>query len=117
MAAPAALVPGDPWAPEVLRRFLDRLHALCEWEHGLSFHDGYTAGYAAANAEIVAVLRCALGGPGARTWRQAADWHLRAIDARRHRAHADRPGSRPGDHLGGPVDFDTGRPLARQQVS
>lgn len=107
----AFLNPADPWAALAFQRFMDRLHDLCEWEQELSYHAGYAAGYAAANAQVEAVLRFALGGPGARTWRSAVGRHHRALEARQHRRHADRSGARPGDHLGGPVDFDTGRPV------
>lgn len=109
--------PGDPWAAQILRRFVDRLHALGEWESDLSYHDGYAAGYADCGAQVVAALRFALGGPGARTWRAAVGRHHRAVEARRYRREADRGGPRPGDHVGGPVDFDTGRPVVPQRVS
>jgi hypothetical protein len=92
---------------------LDRLHELCEWENELSFHDGYAAGYAAANAEMAAAIRFMLGGPATRSWRQAVDQHHWAVNARRRREAADALGPRPGDHPGGPVDFDTGAPLSR----
>lgn len=116
MPTSVPLDPADPWAPEILRRLLDRLHALCEWETELSYHDGYAAGYAAANADLVATLRSALGGPHAQTWKQAVDVHHRTITARRLRAEADAPGPRPGDYTGGPVSFDP-RPATREEVS
>jgi hypothetical protein len=91
---------------------LDRLHELCDWENELSYHDGYVAGYAAANAEMAEAIRFMLGGPTARSWRQAVDQHHWALNARRRRGAADASGPLPGDHLGGPVDFDTGMPLS-----
>lgn len=90
---------------------LDRLHELCEWENELSFHDGYAAGYAAANAEMAEAIRFMLGGPDARSWHQAVDQHHWALNARRRRDLADAVGPQPSDHPGGPVDFDTGVPL------
>jgi hypothetical protein len=100
----------DPRPDQVLRAFLDRLHELGEWECDLSYHDGFAAGYALAAAEFEAAIRFALGGPKTRNWRQAAERHQRAVQARLLRQAADRPGRRPDDHPGGPVDFDTGRP-------
>jgi hypothetical protein len=101
----------DPRPDQILRGFLDRLHELSEWECDLSYHDGFAAGYALATAELEAAIRFALGGPKTRSWSQAAERHHRSVQARRLRRDADRPGRRPEDHPGGPVDFDTGRPV------
>ncbi len=102
----------DPRPDQVLRAFLDRLHELNEWESDLSYHDGFAAGYALAAAQYEAALRFALGGQRTRSWRDAAERHHRAAQALRLRRAADTPGPRPGDHPGGPVDFDTGHPHA-----
>lgn len=103
----------DPRRDQALRAFLDRLHELTEWECDLSYHDGFAAGYALAAAQYEAALRFALGGPKTRSRRDAAERHHRAARALRLRQEADEAGPRPGDHPGGPVDFDTGRPQRR----
>jgi hypothetical protein len=100
----------DPRPDQILRGFLDRLHELSEWECNLSYHDGFAAGYALATAEFEAAIRFALGGPKTRSWRHAAERHHEAARAWRLRQAADLPGRRPGDHPGGPVDFETGVP-------
>jgi len=102
---------GDPRPDQVLRAFLDRLHELSEWECDLSYHDGFAVGYATATAQFEAAIRFALGGPKTRSWHQAAERHHHAAQAKRLRQIADRPGRRPDDHPGGPVDFETGRAL------
>lgn len=88
---------------------MDRLHELSEWECEVCYHDGYAAGYAAANAEFLAALQFALGGRKTRTLREAANIHHRTVVARRLREEADRREPRPGDYLGGPIDFERGQ--------
>jgi hypothetical protein len=108
----AFLNPADPWAGQAFRLYLDRWHAHIEWETAVARSEGHACGYATANAETVSALKFALGGPDAKTWRQAVDHHHRVQDWQRRRAEADTTGSRPGDYPGGPVDWETGRPLS-----
>lgn len=79
----------------------------------LAFESGHASGYATADAELVEALIGALGGPEAKTRKQAVDWHHKAIEARELRRRADDEARlpRPGDYLGGPVDWETGRPV------
>lgn len=88
-----------------MRDFVDRLHQLNEWENELSYHDGFVAGYAAAIAQVEVALRFALGGPDARSMREAARRLHHALAGRELRERQDEPGPRPGDHKGGPVRF------------
>ncbi|MEV4414044.1 hypothetical protein, partial [Catellatospora sp. NPDC049609] len=83
MDGSAFLNPADPWAASAFGRLVERWHAHVEWETELARSQGYAAGYATANAETVAALMFALGGPDAKTWRQAVERHHRVLDGRR----------------------------------
>lgn len=70
--------------------------------------DEWQARYDYADAELVDALRVALGGPTATDFSQARQWHQRALDQKRRRdtAYASARLPRPGDHRGGPVEWD-----------
>jgi hypothetical protein len=58
------------------------------------------AGYARCNAELVAALTYALGGPNAKDYADAVRIHIAEVSRRQARAAADAPGWRPGDFRG-----------------
>jgi hypothetical protein len=70
--------------------------------------DEWQAGYDHANAEFVAALTVALGGPEAESFGQARGWHEKAVDQLRRRREADAQARlpRPNDHPGGPVAWE-----------
>jgi hypothetical protein len=74
-----------------------------EGEGSEPYHRGFADGYAAANADVVAGLTAALGGPEARDYGHAVELHHRAIRWRQRRAEADSPAG---------VDYD--RPMPRR---
>lgn len=86
-------------------------HELCDWETELAYANGFEAGYARAQANVHAALRYALGGADTPNWTAAADRHSRTVAARALRRLVDTFGPRAGDYLGGPVEWETGRPL------
>lgn len=64
-------------------------HEQTEWEAELAYHQGYVDGQAAANAEVVAGLTWALGGPDAVNYKDAVRRHHLAVSQREARAEAD----------------------------
>ncbi len=102
---PVTGVPGTPDADD-LRPWYDS----CDWQSdpALAYlrglQDGTELGRQEAErniaATITAALARALGGPDCTDLHLAVHSHLRAVDARRARAGADRPGPRPGDYPG-----------------
>lgn len=60
--------------------------------YGKGLSDGFELGYAQANAELVAALTRALGGPDCTDYRQAVRRHHTILDARARRSAADREG-------------------------
>ncbi len=89
------------------------LHELIEHFTDAAYTAGYQDGYAAADADLVAALTRALGGPDCPDYRTAVRRHHRLSDAKARRDEWDRTASRPrpDDHPGGPVDWDTGQPV------
>lgn len=70
--------------------------------------DEWQAGYDYADAELVDGIRVALGGPEAKDFTQARQWHQRGLDQKRRRAASDAAARlpRPGDYRGGPVEWE-----------
>jgi hypothetical protein len=79
-------------------------------------NDGYARGWAEATAradiDIVSALTQMFGGPDCTDRKEAVRRHLQHLDHLKARQEwQERIGPRPTDYQGGPVDWETGRPL------
>jgi hypothetical protein len=83
-------------------QWTEEQHRLAEYEAECAYWQGFRDGYARCDADLVAVLAEALGGPGCVDYREAVARHFRGLDRRRARAAWDatarlpRPGDFPG---------------------
>ncbi len=64
-------------------------HELVEYETACAYWDGFRAGYARCDADLVAALAAALGGPGCTDIREAVTRHHHELDRRQARAAWD----------------------------
>ncbi|WP_328339485.1 hypothetical protein [Micromonospora sp. NBC_00421] len=99
--------------------------AVEDMAYQAGYTDGVNDGHEGALGEVWEDLRFAFSGPrrkarrGTRGNLTAADalwWHHRAVDQRDARRAADRARPNVHDHPGGPVDWETGRPIPTQQL-
>ncbi|HKT00553.1 MAG TPA: hypothetical protein VJT31_13545 [Rugosimonospora sp.] len=78
-------------------------HRLVEYERDCAYWQGFRDGYARCDADLVAALADALGGPGCHDYRDAVTRHHHELDRRQARAAWDATAHlpRPGDYRGG----------------
>jgi len=81
---------------------------------GVGFEAGCFRGYEACRRAVEA-HNAALWEDCSRRVRAVAGSPSHAV-LRKRRGY-DAPGPRPGDYLGGPVDWETGRPMRLQKVA
>ena len=67
----------------------DEQHRLVEYETACAYWQGFQDGYARCDADVVAALTYALGGPDCATFREAVHRHHRELDQRAARAAWD----------------------------
>jgi hypothetical protein len=94
--------PPSDLRPSAAPQWPEERHRLAEYEVECAYRQGFADGYAQCDADLVAALARALGGPGRPDYRAAVRRHGREADRRRARAvwdaHAGdhRPGDFPG---------------------
>lgn len=100
--------------------------ALWNLAYETGYINGNDDGEERALAEVWEGLRYAFSGPrraardgvpGTLTAADALWWHNQAVKQRDARRAADRAVPRDGDHRGGPVDFETGKPARHLEVA
>lgn len=64
-------------------------HEQAEWEASAAYAEGFAAGLAAYDRDLVQALTRALGGPSCTDRREAVSIHQRAADQKRRREGAD----------------------------
>jgi hypothetical protein len=83
-------------------RWSEDQHRLAEYEVACAYWQGFRDGYARCDADVVAAIAHALGGPDCPSYGEAVLRHHRELDQREARAAWDRDATeaRPGDYPG-----------------
>jgi hypothetical protein len=76
-------------------RWTDDQHRLAEYEAECAYWQGFRDGYARCDADLVAALAHALGGPGCENFREAVTRHHRDLARREARAAWDATAGDP----------------------
>lgn len=76
-------------------QWTDEQHEVTEYETQCAYWQGFQDGYARCDADIVAALARALGGPGCTDYREGVARHLREVDRRHARETWDAAAGGP----------------------
>jgi hypothetical protein len=76
-------------------QWTEEQHRLAEYETACAYWQGFQDGYARCDADVVAALARALGGPDCETYGEAVSRHHRELNRREARAAWDAAARQP----------------------